>query len=54
MNTEVHDHVPVSTKLTGFGLSAPTGLAILPANLATAKTIDEFHQHVSGRVVLPK
>lgn len=51
MNTEVLDHVSVATKLTGYGLRAPIGLAILPANLAAAKTMNEFRQHVESDTV---
>lgn len=51
MSIEVRDYVSISEKLKGFGISAPNGLAILPSNLATAKSIDDLRQHVESDTV---
>lgn len=51
MSTEVRDHVSISEKLKHFGISVPNGLAILPSNLATAKSIEELRQHVESDTV---
>ena len=51
MTAEIHDYVSVSEKLQNFGLSAPTGLAILPENLATATLVGELRQQVESDTV---
>ena len=51
MNTEVRDYVSVSEKLKSFGVSAPSGLAILPDNLATAESISGLRQQVESDTV---
>lgn len=52
MSTEVRDHVSISEKLKHFGISSvPNGLAILPSNLGTAKSIEELRQHVESDTV---
>jgi len=51
MSTKVRNHVSVSEKLKNFGITVPNGLAILPSNLATAKSIEEFRQHVESDTV---
>lgn len=51
MSTEVRDHVSISEKLKHFGIPVPNGLAILPSNLATAKSIEELRQHVESDTV---
>jgi hypothetical protein len=51
MSTEVRDYVSVSEKLESFGVSAPSGLVILPDNLATAKSIGDLRQQVESDTV---
>lgn len=51
MTTEVSDYVSVSRKLESFGVSAPSGLAILPGNLATAQCVEDLRQHVESDTV---
>lgn len=51
MSAEVHDYVSVSEKLKSFGISVPSGLAILPSNLATATSIGDLRQHVESDTV---
>ncbi|AXW60980.1 hypothetical protein ACI2VA_12955 [Ralstonia nicotianae] len=51
MSTEVRDYVSVSEKLKSLGVSTPSGLAILPGNLAEATSIDELRQHVESDTV---
>ncbi|WP_417285104.1 hypothetical protein [Comamonas sp.] len=51
MGAEVHDYVSVSEKLKSLGVSIPSGLAILPGNLATATSIDELRQQVESDTV---
>ncbi len=51
MDTEVRDYIVVSEKLKSFGVSVPSGLAILPGNLATAKAIGDLRQHVESDTV---
>lgn len=51
MSTEVLDYVSVSEKLKSFGISAPNGLAILPDNLAAAKSISDLRQQVESDTV---
>lgn len=51
MSAEVRDYVSISDKLEGFGISVPNGLAIIPSNLATAKTINDLRQHVESDTV---
>lgn len=42
MSLEQHDYPSVSGRATALGLSRPTGLAILPENLADAATATEL------------
>jgi len=51
MSTEVRDYVSVSEKLKSFGVSIPSGLAILPDNLATATSIGDLRQQVESDTV---
>jgi hypothetical protein len=51
MGAEVHDYVSVSEKLKSLGVSLPSGLAILPDNLATATSIDDLRQQVESDTV---
>lgn len=51
MGAEVRDYVSVSDKLKSLGASLPSGLAILPGNLATATSIDELRQQVESDTV---
>lgn len=51
MSIEVRDYVSISDKLKDFGVSVPNGLAILPGNLATAKSVDDLRQHVESDTV---
>jgi hypothetical protein len=51
MSTEVRDYVSVSEKLKSFGVSVSSGLAILPGNLSTAKSIDDLRQSVESDTV---
>ncbi|HEX7913906.1 MAG TPA: hypothetical protein VF534_38320 [Paraburkholderia sp.] len=51
MTTEVRDYVSVSEKLKSFGVPVPSGLAILPGNLATAKSIGDLRQYVESDTV---
>jgi len=51
MSTEVRDYISISEKLKDFGVTVPNGLAILPSNLATAKSVDELRQHVESDTV---
>jgi hypothetical protein len=51
MSIDVRDYVSVSEKLKGLGVSVPSGLAILPGNLATAKSIDDLRQQVESDTV---
>lgn len=51
MSTEVRGYVCVSEKLKSFGVSVPSELAILPGNLATAKSIGDLRQHVESDTV---
>ena len=51
MNTEVRDYVSVSEKLRTFGISPPTGLAILPSNLAEATSVQDLRQQAESDTV---
>jgi hypothetical protein len=51
MNTEVRDYVSVSEKLKSFGVSVPSGLAILPDNLETATSVGDLRQQVEADTV---
>ncbi|NHV29379.1 hypothetical protein [Burkholderia sp. D-99] len=51
MSTEVRDYVSVSEKLKSFGVSLPSGLVLLPGNLATATSIDDLRQQVESDTV---
>lgn len=51
MSVEILDYVSVSEKLKSFGVSVPSGIAILPSNLATAASIDDFRQEVESDTV---
>jgi hypothetical protein len=51
MSAEVHDYISVSEKLKSFGISLPSGLTILPSNLATATSIGDLRQHVESDTV---
>lgn len=51
MGAEVRDYVSVSEKLKSLGVSLPSGLAILPDNLATATSIDDLRQQVESDTV---
>lgn len=51
MTAEVHDYISVSEKLATFGIATPTGLALLPGNLATAMSINDLRQHVESDTV---
>lgn len=51
MTTEVRDYISVSEKLNVLGVSAPTGFAILPSNLADAKSIEDLRQHAEAETL---
>jgi hypothetical protein len=51
MGAEVRDYVSVAEKLKSLGVCFPSGLAILPGNLATATSIDELRQQVESDTV---
>lgn len=51
MNIEVHDYVSVSDRLKSLGVPVPSGLAILPNNLATAASISDLRQQVESDTV---
>lgn len=51
MSTEVRDYISVSEKLKSFGVSVPSGLAILPGNLATVESIGDLRQHAESDTV---
>jgi hypothetical protein len=51
MSTEVHDYISVSETLRSLGLREPSGIAILPDNLATAKSIGDLRQQVESDTV---
>lgn len=51
MSVEVHDYVSVAEKLKKFNASTPSGLAILPHNLATATSKEDLRQHVDSDTV---
>lgn len=51
MSIEVHDYVSVSGKLKDFGVPIPSGLTILPNNLATAASISDLRQQVESDTV---
>jgi hypothetical protein len=51
MSTVVRDYVSVSEKLYSLGVSVPSGIAILPGNLATAKSVGELRQPVEADTV---
>jgi hypothetical protein len=51
MGAEVRDYVSVSEKLKSLGASFPSGLAILPGNLATATSIDDLRQQAESDTV---
>lgn len=51
MSTEVRDYFSVSDKLRSFGIAPPTGLAILPSNLAEAKSIEDLCQQAESDTV---
>lgn len=51
MSIEVHDYVSVSDKLKSLGVPVPSGLAILPNNLATAASIGDLRQQVESDTV---
>lgn len=51
MTTEVRDYVSVSEKLQNLGLEVPSGIAILPDNLATANSIAGLRQQVESDTV---
>ncbi|QEY73084.1 hypothetical protein [Pseudomonas denitrificans (nom. rej.)] len=51
MGVEVRDHISVSMKLKNFNVAAPTGLAILPHNLAMATSKGDLRQHVESDTV---
>ncbi|MBN3569212.1 hypothetical protein SB461_32205 [Burkholderia cenocepacia] len=51
MSTEVRDYVSVSEKLKGFGVSLPSGLVLLPDNLASATSIGDLRQQVESDTV---
>jgi len=51
MPIEVRDYVSVSEKLQSLGAPAPGGLAVIPINLSTAKTIGDLRQHVESDTV---
>lgn len=51
MNTEVRDYVSVSEKLVSFGVAVPSGIAILPDNLAEAESIGDLRQQVESDTV---
>ena len=49
--TEVHDCVSLSQRLQSLGLPVPSGIAILPDNLATAKSVADLRQQVESDTV---
>lgn len=51
MSVKVCDYVSVSEKLASLGIPFPSGLAILPSNLATATSIDDLRQQVESDTV---
>lgn len=51
MSVEVRDYVSVSEKLQSLGVPPPSGLAVIPVNLSTAKTIGDLRQHVESDTV---
>lgn len=51
MNTEVHDYISISAKLTQWGITAPQGFAILPSSVAEANNIAELRQHAESETV---
>lgn len=51
MSIEIHDHVSVAERLNKFNVSAPSGLAILPHNLATAASREDLRQQAESDTV---
>ncbi|KAB8049568.1 hypothetical protein GCN78_16885 [Janthinobacterium rivuli] len=51
MSTEVHDYISVSAKLAQWGINPPAGFAILPFNLAEARSTTELRQHAESETV---
>ncbi|MDT4857168.1 hypothetical protein FQZ97_915820 [compost metagenome] len=51
MSMEINDYVSVAERLNKFNVSAPSGLAILPHNLATAASREELRQHAESDTV---
>ncbi|MFZ6727686.1 hypothetical protein ACO0K2_19555 [Undibacterium sp. MH2W] len=51
MSIDVQDYIEVSAKLAQWGIARPDGFAILPSNLAQAKTKEELFQHAESETV---
>ncbi|MBH8611931.1 hypothetical protein I4N56_014095 [Pseudomonas mohnii] len=51
MDIEIREHISVSEKLKSFNISPPSGLAVVPCNLAAAKSLGDLRQHAESDTV---
>ena len=51
MDIEIREYISVSEKLKSFNISPPSGLAVVPHNLATAKSLGDLRQHAESDTV---